>query len=214
MKLAPLMLMLIMLTGCVNYLRSYTFEETYVAVRKIDSKYDTAVHVEQLAIRMVPRDKIEPMLQDLRILRQKVNQSRSGPDATMIENFFLARMLMLESQRDFQIAAQIGLRGLVTDGYRCEEMESIAKSRIYLRDALAKGTLAMDHMDLVLQEPEGQRLLRINANKPRFYESPFRDISAERKAQRAALLKCMEEAGVTEQILTEQFGPSVLEDQS
>lgn len=202
---------MLLISGCTNYLVNYDFERTYEEVRKIDSKYNTVLHVEMLGGNMVPKESIEPMLVDLRALAQRVNHSRPNEERETIMLFLDARMLMLESQRNFEIAAKIGTRGLATDGYRCSEMETIAKSRTYLRDAMGQAGLAQDLLDRVIQEEEPQRFLGVNENKPKFYESPLRQISAELKAQKAAILKCMEQQGMTLEQLEQQYGNPLMD---
>ena len=207
-------LCVLLLTGCVNYLSSYDFTKVYDAARQIDTKYGTLFHNEQLAITMVSADNIDPMLADMAALQKKINNSRQTDDRKIIEQFLEARMNMLEAERSFEIAAQIGLPGLATDGYKCSEMQSIAKSRIYLRDSLGQAEYALQIMDLVLQEPVPQQLIGVNKERPKFYDSPFRDISAELRAQKEALLNCLKQAGMSEADLNKRYGNPLMDNQT
>lgn len=189
-----------------GYLQTYDFERAYGEVRSIDSKYQTVLQVEQLGGMMVPKESIVPMLAELNAIEKRINRSLRTDKTGTAKNLVLARRLMLESQRDFQIAAKIGLRGLATDGYRCVEVESIAKSRIYLRDSVGKAGAVMELLDLIVQEEEARRFLGVNENKMRFYDSPIQNIKAELAAQKNALEQCVNEAGMTVTDLERQYG--------
>lgn len=174
-----------------------SFEDVFYASAKLDKKYWTDYHEEALGKFIVDKSDVEAMIMDLdRLIThldsridpttynadEIVNISigeRSEKDIALL--FLFARRAMLQSEWEFQRGYQYGYTGLVTSEFYCGQEEVIRESLGHFHDSVVAGINANYYMDIVLTDnPDATwHLIGVKADKPKFYSSPLRDMSAQ-----------------------------------
>ncbi len=159
------------------------FKDTFYATKEIDNKYGTNMSKEMLNFYMLNIDLISNATNDLNELKKLVENST--PSVTPEENrtktrmirFVDARIEMLESERQFQLAEATGSKGDMADGFECKDAPYIINATIFLNESIKHGIMATKLLDVAMTgSEEAQALVGVRENRPDFYFSPFRKI--------------------------------------
>lgn len=178
--------MLIILTACTTSLSvPYSFEDGFEEFKKIDEKYNTSFHTEELNSSIVAWNDIAPMRDEVKRLKNRIDDTASENDnkftnhSDALSLFAEIRLLMLESEAYWHQARKIGNLGLVTDptGFRCNEARYILEATNYYNRSYTAAIFAQRKIDDLLiyykEIPQLRELIGINENKTRFFKSPL-----------------------------------------
>ncbi len=167
-------ILILFLAACSS---AYTLEGAFKDIKKIDAKYDIDFKKEKLNGTVINYELINPVLDDLYALREKA-EKRQGKDTQDILDFIDARILMIESQRYWILAKNIGPRGVTRDGFTCEDFPFIKDATKYYTKSWVNALDAFKILDELLARNEATwDFIGVNREKPDFYRSPLDYIS-------------------------------------
>ena len=168
-KLNLLLLFLVLLVGCAKY----DYNSFYNEIKILDQKYGGDFRNEMLNGTMVAFDNLSLMRDELIELREDL--VKKGVYKTKSAILLIdVRLNMLESQKFWYSAKNLGDKGIVTDGFSCRELPEILLSRSYYNESLSYGLKAITTMDsMLIYYPESRELFGVDKDKIKFYYSPF-----------------------------------------
>ncbi len=191
-----ILLLAVLLTFLTQNQEKYTFEKGFNEIKQLDEKYNTDFKKEDVNGTIINYKNIDPYLEDLKNLREKVEKSLDE-NPTDEEKAFItlidARTLMLLSQKNYHQASIYGDRGLVTDekGFSCSESGYIINTAYYYNLSWASGVqayLALDQLlDIYRDVPKVWELVGINDEKPAFFYAPIGELKIEMRNNLFAL---------------------------
>lgn len=168
-----LLLFLVLLIGCAKY----GYKSSYEEIKALDQKYGGDFRNEKLNETMIAFDNLSLMRDDLIELRESlvekgINKTKS---AILLVD---VRLNMIESQKFWYAAKNLGDKGVVSDGFSCKELPEILLARSYYNESYNYGLKAIKTMDsLLIYYPESRELFGVDKDKIKFYYSPFGDIT-------------------------------------
>jgi len=157
----------------------YTFDNTFEDIEKLNKEYVTEWKKERLGKYMVNLNLIDPYIEELQTLKQWMAAAETDEKALL---FVKARMVMLQSQKEFQNAVAFGAQGAVNEGSTCEDVDTLKQATKNYNASLQLGHEFNKKIDKILrlavtdEQKEIRDMIGINTKKPRFYLSPFGDI--------------------------------------
>lgn len=183
--LITLTLLITLLIGCTLDPwkdKELSFKEGFEEINKTDNKFNTNFHDERIKVTMVPLKDIDNLIEELKELRENIKKTKDSPDKGALLDFINVRIFMLISEKNFQLAQEIGDIGLVGDeaGFRCSEVPYILEATAYYNKSRTYGIKALNGLDTILyehREVKGlQDIIGLNENKTWFYYSPFDEV--------------------------------------
>ncbi|MDO8556783.1 MAG: hypothetical protein Q7R96_06455 [Nanoarchaeota archaeon] len=168
--------LLLFVVACAT--REYTFARGFKEMRAIDEKYNIDFHKEKLNGSMVRIDLVADVLKDLKLLQQKVNASVNGSEKQDVLDLLDARIAMIESERYWFLAKQIGPAGTTRDGFVCQDFPQVRDATSYLIQSWGAGVHAETLLDNILGRNKATwDIIGTNKEKPKFYSSPLDDVA-------------------------------------
>jgi len=157
----------------------YTFNNTFEDIEKLNKEYVTEWKKEKLGKYMVNINLIDPYIEELQTMKQWMAAAETDEKALL---FVEARMVMLQSQKEFQNALALGAQGAVNEGSTCDNLDILKQATKNYNASLQLGHEFSKKIDKILRlavtdgQKEIQDMIGINTKKPRFYLSPFGEI--------------------------------------
>lgn len=174
-------ILVILVLLIVSNKKTYTFEDTFKEIKKLDEKYNTNFKEESVPQNIPINFKdIDSYLEELKSLREKIFSSiEDNPTeeerASLI--FIDARTLMLLSEKSYILGNIIGPIGLSTDaeGFKCSDSGHLINTAYYFNLSYNSGLEAFNNLEIILDKyrnvPEVWNLIGINEDKPTFLKS-------------------------------------------
>ncbi len=169
-----------------EYQKEVLFRDNFMEVREIDEKYATDFREEGLGKVVVDLNSIDPMKEEILVLVEQITGTRyvdlevlskkKNKTETDLALLLLGiRLEMLDSEKYFQLGYQYGNKGLVGDGFFCDEKPFIDDATANFRRSLLHGLNVTYHMDILLTQTKNvtHDLIGVDENKPKFYETPL-----------------------------------------
>ncbi len=165
-----------------------TVNEVLDAIKKLDSEYNTSFRREQMNKVILNTDEIESYLRDLENISQRVD-AKNQQQGEWINWTLQARKEMLLSQFGFQQAwVGVGKSGRVSEGFSCNDFNSVQKSSLLLERSLLLGNNATSYLDALLTENMNlSDEIGVDENKPAFYNSKFDAVYVELQRNAVAM---------------------------
>ncbi len=159
----------VFLAGCSK--QEYTFEQGFKDMKKIDERYGIDFHKEKLNGTMVNIEIINDVLTDLEELQREAKQ-KQGPEVQDVIYLLEARTKMIESQRYWILAKQVGPRGVTRDGFTCSDVQYVRDATQYYAESWQYAMGAQRILDEILAGNNGTwELIGTDREKPDFYRS-------------------------------------------
>lgn len=153
-------------------LDSYTFEDVYNEIKRIDRIYGTDYHEEGLVKNRIAAEHLPLIIEDLTKLHNTVNASTHTELTKYLLEFIEARRGWLEAQTYLEKALRFGRNGVVTTGFECADNETILLATYYYNQTLNNYHKATVRLDNVLfYVPVAKKMIGMNENKPKIYTS-------------------------------------------
>jgi hypothetical protein len=165
----------------------YTFEEGFAITKALDDEYKIGFHKEKLAEIMADKAVIDLYLNDLGKFIKAINQSKSNEETETLLRFLDARMSMLLSQKEYQLAAGIGKKGVVREDFDCANLEYATAADIHIDKAIYYAQRTMYNLDEVLQQKYTRQLIGLDQTKPPFYNSRLDKLKMELRSSEIIL---------------------------
>lgn len=153
-------------------LDSYTFEDVYNEIKRIDRIYGTDYHEEGLVKNRIAVEYLPLIIKDLTRLYDTVNASKHAELTKYLLEFVEARRGWLEAQTYLDKALRFGRQGIVTAEFECVDNETILLATYYYNQTLNnyhKATVRLD--DVLFHVPEAKKMIGTDDNKPKIYTS-------------------------------------------
>ncbi len=153
-------------------LDSYTFEDVYNEIKKIDQVYETDYHEEGLVKNRIAAEYLPLIIADLTRLYDAINASKHRELTKYLLGFVEARMGWLEAQTYLEKALRFGRKGIVTTDFECADNETVLLATYYYNQTLKhyhKATIRLDNV--LFYVPEAKEKVGMNDNKPKIYTS-------------------------------------------
>ncbi len=159
---------LLFLAACAQ---EYTFEQGFKDMRKIDEKYSINFHREKLNGTMVKMELVNEVLRDLEELEQKVKK-KQGTEVQDVLDLITVRKKMIESQRYWILAKQIGPQGVTRDGFTCADALEVREATLYYAQSWQYAIDAQRLLDEILaRNLASWEFIGTDREKPEFYRS-------------------------------------------
>lgn len=160
---------------------TFTFQEVFTRLQEIDKSQNTDFRKESLSKRLLPLDRAEAALDQVRVLRDDLNRSIQNNETVFWINLVEARYNQLESEKNFNLALAYGRRGLysrknVEDS--CSRQKEILEAAFLYNQSARLGGRAMAHYDAALTQEVTWPVLGVNDNKMAIFNGDTRDIGA------------------------------------
>ncbi len=174
MKKALIVLWLLILLGCTKFDYNYS----YGKINELDKKYGGDFRNEMLNKTMISFNNLSLMRDDLIKLREElvkkgINKTKSA--ILLID----VRLSMLESQKFWYLAKNLGSGGVVQDGFKCSEMPKLLLARQYFNESLSYAQKSFNDMDdMLIYYPDSINLFGVDKDKIQFYYSPLNYLSS------------------------------------
>jgi hypothetical protein len=179
-----------------------TFEGTFKAIKEIDKKYQISFEQEGLFGVLVQKDLVPHILEDLERLKKTIDPRDSMDPEKIIEKditkrtekelsflLVIARIKMVESQAAFHKGYSQGLKGLVGDGFYCNEEPIMQESMQAFNQSAQFAADANHYLDELLTNTETKtwQFIGIDEEKPLFYYSPLEVMHSQLRVNRLIL---------------------------
>ncbi len=163
---------------------------------EIDKKYDGNWRKERIELTnefggptLMPLENIDKAINKLNTLKQDIieqNLSQKIGTTTLgdlLQNLTQARILMLESEKAFHQAQNMGEEGkisfqydgpqiTITETTNCKDKPALIKTLTLLNETLTKANTAKEMLDnILITHPEAKDIIGVNEKKPNFYNS-------------------------------------------
>ncbi|MDP7323815.1 MAG: hypothetical protein QF632_03580 [Candidatus Woesearchaeota archaeon] len=188
------LLLLVLLTSGCNLVgfgvdEPYTFEKGFNEMLGLDEKYGADFYNEALDVEnrfsdgwtydydwertLVSLDDIESMIEELKVLEEKVAGMEETEDIGLVLRLLDTRVKMLESERLYQEGLKVGSRGDTDDGFKCGDMPFIRSLTGLWNESSIVGQEATKEWDDFLTHHSQTRPFLSSDKRPKFYDSPF-----------------------------------------
>src|SRR3989344_3577051 len=121
------LLLLLFLAACSSAPKN--FDDAVSLIQNLDEKYNASFTQESIPDRLVALENISPYISELRKINSTIDYS--GEDGVFASYLIQGRIEMLESERYFLLANEIGSEGFVRFNFTCKQVPNIVQASDY-----------------------------------------------------------------------------------
>ena len=183
--------LLVLLVACSP--KPITFKQGYDRIITLDEKYNASFREEIIMDggTVAPLENINAYINDLESMQSTYKKMPKTNDTLALINLTIGRTYMLESERYFQLFANIGSDGLVKYNFTCSQIGPLSQATNYMEKSMSAANKAIAIFDdlLTLYPEITHPVLGTDNDKIKFYDSNLLFLDMEIKRNKLSYQK-------------------------